>query len=298
MRRIARRLLGGGLCGLLACSAITGVENLREVPGSAGLDGSTLGDTGSQGIGDAREGGATTDGADAARDTTPNVDAPTSVDVPVAPDAPSPPDAPAVAFCASLDAAATFCCDFDEPDAMGAWDPPSIPPGSMLFLDTQYASSPPQSLHAVTYEGGLPYLNKGVTVGSQLGVDFDILFVSYDAGAVAPVTVTPGSGANLLYYFNGIATYFQLYAPVTGSDFGYNAPVGFGSWHHVSILIAVGPSGSTITASFDGVLAWNAHPMATPWAPNTTVDVSVGVAFLYQTPQGEALIDNVVIGAQ
>jgi hypothetical protein len=213
-------------------------------------------------------------------------------------------DAGVVRFCTSLDAMASFCCDFDEPDAGVAtgWQNVVLPDGSSLNLDNEYFSSSPRSLQSLTTQGQGVFLEKSfASVGVNFNVDLDFMLLAYPSGDVAPfqiVAVSSSSQQILFYYVYPTGSYAQ--APtMTGSEFStMSSPLSLGQWHHVAVTVSLADPDCIVTFIVDGVVLWNGHPLALPWASPSTVTLAVGAPALFGADAGETFVDNVVVRAE
>jgi hypothetical protein len=78
------------------------------------------------------------------------------------------------------------------------------------------------------------------------------------------------------------------------------ASPGINGYRHLKLVVVANAKGATMDGFVDGTEARHggisgAQSTKRPLPPGSTVRVHVGIAYLYQQPSGDVLVDNVVV---
>ena len=236
----------------------------------------------------------------------------------VAADASSPSDAgdaaPKGRFCDGVDA--TFCEDFDEPDAdyLSRWTSFDLGGGNTLELEGDATTSAPNALYAeipTNASGGASLRYDLPPTATSYDYSFAVRLEPYDAGTglvlfnQIEVDSTDAAAAYTEYRLAQLqgATHFHthVYYP-DGGDVISDLPLGVtfapGQWYHVEIQLTVAPPPAKVIVIVDG-----APTLSTTIAAATngagTSEFFAGLAHTY-APTGtwRIEVDDVVVRAK
>ncbi len=241
---------------------------------------------------------ATADGSitDAANDVTTNetsiFDAPTD-----APDAGAP-------FCAAYAeaGASTFCQDFDSITDAAALAP-IVSSSAQFELDTSDYASPPASLRVTILpsDSGAP-LHGFAQVATNIAptsstLDFDMKVSSVASLPVNVATMTFSTGREILLAVTKSGLFLEEGTPLDGGALSNHPVVTFtwdNTWHHITLVLSLGPNVKTSTIVIDGTTYENGFSLLGNWSATGTVMFAYGVTY---TPTGPWTIgqDNILL---
>lgn len=162
-------------------------------------------------------------------------------------------DGAALAYCASLSPAPTFCADFDDGGLVSGWEKHAEGPGGFSAFDTTTFRSPPRSLHlgfAATDASCLyeTFEHSFDLATAKLTLAFDVLTGtsgSFAGASLAVVDVVSGTGGatHNVFYVDSSGNESTLHEQLVGGDasppdsFHAFSIIGPGAWTRVSVTI-------------------------------------------------------------
>jgi hypothetical protein len=202
-------------------------------------------------------------------------------------------------FCMTKAMDATFCADFDEPEATS--NPPWDDTTGTFSITAAQSESAPFSLLAQAPTGSQDgtYLQKTFSVPSTIEVHYAVLFTSLPAlsaaGRLCTLYIDSTNGPDFNFYADNGGSYFQSGNNIYSDD--TMTGLTFGKWHEVDVKIDVTKNPAEVTTLLDGAtVAWgNGGKLDQAYAAlpaNVSIYVGANHSYMLATPFS-AYVDNV-----
>ena len=212
-------------------------------------------------------------------------------------------------YCTTLDAAAAFCEDFDEPVAIApsALGAVVTTTGGTLTVSSVRAASPPRSLLATS-----PTIDASSSVQAAVYVDvhvkaFTSATLSFDTFITTPIDslfvlgqvfTTMGNSISLVVRADSTALIEEggfASAPTNVDHAGAVIDWTASTWHHVVIKLDTGtPAHSSL--SVDGIVVEDHAPLDARFTVSGNLSVGLGMDFVSGPATARlAYVDNVVV---